>query len=54
MFRNFAENLYDVYIRYPRSPAIMRNIKKRQYTMAEPLSNVTWNLFFAVTTLTSI
>uniref|UniRef100_A0A915C3F3 Fibronectin type-III domain-containing protein n=2 Tax=Parascaris univalens TaxID=6257 RepID=A0A915C3F3_PARUN len=55
IFVNFVDNLYDIYLRYPKSPAIAKSIESGvPYVDDDPLSNVTWNLFFAATTLTSI
>uniref|UniRef100_A0A9J2PKP5 Fibronectin type-III domain-containing protein n=1 Tax=Ascaris lumbricoides TaxID=6252 RepID=A0A9J2PKP5_ASCLU len=54
-FVNFVDSLYDIYIKYPKSPAVAKSIESGvPYVDDDPMSNVTWNLFFAATTLTSI
>ncbi|KHN82862.1 TWiK family of potassium channels protein 7 [Toxocara canis] len=54
-FVHFSETLYSIYSRYPKSPAIAKSIESGiSYANDDPTSNITWNLFFAVTTLTSI
>ncbi|KAE9552986.1 hypothetical protein FO519_003790 [Halicephalobus sp. NKZ332] len=51
---DFAQELDKIYREFPKSPSIAKNIVRDQYTSPDPLSNITWNLFFATTTLTSI
>ncbi|KAI6190639.1 hypothetical protein M3Y97_00140500 [Aphelenchoides bicaudatus] len=55
-FEHFSSNLYDVYARFPRSTAVLDHVDSDgQHTFSKgPLTNVTWNLFFVATTLTSI
>uniref|UniRef100_A0AC35FY39 Potassium channel domain-containing protein n=1 Tax=Panagrolaimus sp. PS1159 TaxID=55785 RepID=A0AC35FY39_9BILA len=50
----FAQELNRIYKNYPKSVGIVKNIRHNDYVIADPLSNLTWNLFFSATTLTSI
>uniref|UniRef100_A0A914YWM6 Potassium channel domain-containing protein n=1 Tax=Panagrolaimus superbus TaxID=310955 RepID=A0A914YWM6_9BILA len=50
----FAQELNRIYKEYPKSVGIVKNIRHNDYVIADPLSNLTWNLFFSATTLTSI
>uniref|UniRef100_A0A915D819 Uncharacterized protein n=1 Tax=Ditylenchus dipsaci TaxID=166011 RepID=A0A915D819_9BILA len=52
----FAEQLHRIYMIYPRAPSLVQNIKGKQYIVKypSPSLNVTWNLFFTTTCLTSI
>uniref|UniRef100_A0A914VCP5 DDB1- and CUL4-associated factor 7 n=1 Tax=Plectus sambesii TaxID=2011161 RepID=A0A914VCP5_9BILA len=52
-FQNFTDDLYDIYRKYPKSLAIANN-KENRFIGGDPMTNVTQNLFFAATTLTSI
>ncbi|CAD5226189.1 unnamed protein product [Bursaphelenchus okinawaensis] len=54
-FTSFASKMYNVYSRFPRSTAILETARIDNSTIIKgPLTNVTWNLFFVTTTLTSI
>ncbi|KAI6229161.1 hypothetical protein M3Y95_00502200 [Aphelenchoides besseyi] len=62
-FSTFATELFDVYARFPRSTAVLDNVpiglvdekaNNTKQIIRRPLTNISWNLFFIVTTLTSI
>ncbi|KAI6189249.1 TWiK family of potassium channels protein 7 [Aphelenchoides besseyi] len=62
-FSTFATELFEVYARFPRSTAVLDNVpiglidekaNNTKQIVRKPLTNISWNLFFIVTTLTSI
>ncbi|KAI1716026.1 ion channel domain-containing protein [Ditylenchus destructor] len=56
LFIKFASRLHQIYLQHPKATTLANNIKGSEYIVrpSSPSLNVTWNLFFTTTCLTSI